>query len=278
MDTCSAFYITITVYILYVETVGHQQMSLQKTEAVVLKTQRLGETSKILTLYSKKFGKLKVVAKGSRGLKSRFFGTLEPLNHILVVYYYKEQRELQLLSQADIIHGFIGIRENLKKYSMGTFFCELIERTQLEQPNFYLFQMLVDTLKEMESLEGNHFSVFFWYILKFLHISGFKPQLDTCKICRKVESKNSVRFSLIDGSFICNKCNISGSMSMTVPSEALSYLQKLQTVPIKKANAIDAVLIENCETLLFSFLRYHIEETKYLKSFKFLKQMQNEGF
>ncbi|MCU0646328.1 MAG: recombination protein O N-terminal domain-containing protein [bacterium] len=50
-------------------------MPLQKTEAVVLKTQRSGETSKIVTLYSPKFGKIKAVAKGSRGLKSRFFGS-----------------------------------------------------------------------------------------------------------------------------------------------------------------------------------------------------------
>ncbi len=81
-------------------------MSLQKTQAVVLKTQRLGETSKILTLYSQKFGKIKVVAKGARGLKSRFYGTLEPLNHISIVYYFKETRELQLLSQADICVKF----------------------------------------------------------------------------------------------------------------------------------------------------------------------------
>ena len=97
-------------------------MSLQKSEAIILKTQRLGETSKILTLYSRKFGKMKVVAKGSRGLKSRFFGTLEPLNHIAIVYYFKETRELQLLSQADIIHAFVNLKDNLEKYSLAAFF------------------------------------------------------------------------------------------------------------------------------------------------------------
>ncbi|MBL7095257.1 DNA repair protein RecO [candidate division KSB1 bacterium] len=250
-------------------------MSLQKTEAVVLKTQRLGETSKILTLYSRKFGKLKVVAKGSRGLKSRFFGTLELLNHISIVYYFKETRELQLLSQADIIHPFVGVREDLEKYSLASFFCELIDRTQLEQPNIYLFQVLVESLKEIEKIKENTINVFFWFILKFLHISGFKPHFEACKICRKPGNQNSVRFSLIDGSYTCGNCKNSAPMSITVPVEAINYLHSLQVAPINKTNVLTVVSPESCETLLFSFLQYHIEEAKYLKSMKFLRQIQN---
>ena len=253
-------------------------MSLQKTEAVVLKTQRLGETSKILTLYSRKFGKIKVVAKGSRGLKSHFFGTLEPLNHISIVYYFKATRELQLLSQADIIHPFIRIRDDLEKYSLCTFFCELINRTQLEQPNIYLFQVLVDSLKEIEKIKENTKSVFLWFILKFLHISGFKPHFDACRICRKSDNQNSVRFSLIDGSYTCDNCVNSGQMSITVPAETMNYLNKLQLAPINKISVLIAESPESCETLLFAFLQYHIEEAKYLKSMKFLKQIQNNRF
>ena len=252
-------------------------MSLQKTEAVVLKTQRLGETSKILTLYSKKIGKIKVVAKGSRGPKSRFFGTLEPLNHISIVYYFKTTRELQLLSQADIIHSYLGIKEDLLKFSLSTCFCELIEKTQLEQPNYYLFHVLMDVLKEMELAKENHYSVFFWFILKFLQINGFKPNFDVCKICKKPDYKNSIRFTLTDGSYICGDCNISESVSMTVPSGVIKYLHELQSVPVQKATTINTVLIENCETLLFSFLHYHIEEAKFLKSFKFLKNLESHG-
>ena len=250
-------------------------MSLQKTEAIVLRTQRLGETSKILTLYSRKFGKLKVVAKGSRGLKSRFFGTLEPLNHISIIYYFKTTRELQLLSQADIIHGFIDLKEDLEKYSLSSFCCELIDRTQLDQPNYYLFQVFVDAFKELEKSERKHLNVFFWFILKFLHISGFKPNFEFCKICRKSDCQDSVRFSLLDGSYICSDCKIASPMSLTLPSGAIKYLLELQKVPVKEVSAINIVSPESCETVLFSFLQYHVEETKYLKSLKFLKQIQN---
>ncbi len=251
-------------------------MSLQKTQAVVLKTQRLGETSKILTLYSQKYGKMKVVAKGARGLKSRFYGTLEPLNHISIVYYFKETRELQLLSQADIIHPFSGIRENLEKYAVCSFFCELINRTQLEQPNKYLFQILIDVLSAIEKSKRNTINFFFWFILKFLHISGFKPHFNFCKICRTVDLKNNVRFSLINGSFTCSECNNPGPMSMSVPADTIKYLQKLQLASIKYADTLNCVSPESCETLLLSFLQCHIEEAKYFKSLKFLKSIQNQ--
>ena len=197
------------------------------------------------------------------------------MNHISIVYYFKATRDLQLLSQADIIHAFVGIRENLEKYSFCTFFCELINQTQLEQPNIYLFQVLVECLKEIEKIKENTINVFFWFILKFLHISGFKPHFEACRICRKPGNLNSVRFSLIDGNYTCGNCEKSVPFSITVPAEAINYLHKLQVASVNKINHLMVISPESCETLLFSFLQYHIEEAKYLKSLKFLKQIQN---
>lgn len=250
-------------------------MSLQKTEAIVLKTQRLGETSKILTLFSQKSGKIKVVAKGARGLKSRFYGTLEPLNHISLVYYYKETRELQLLSQADIIHPFVKIRGDLKKYSFGTFFCELIDRTQLEQPNKYLFQILTEVLQEMEKSKQNIKNFFFWFLLKFLHNNGFKPHFDFCQKCRANNFEDNVKFSILDGSFTCNNCNTAGKMPISIPADSIKCLHRLQVTSIKNVDSIDCISSGSCETLLLTFLQYHIEEARYLKSLKFLKNIQN---
>ena len=78
-------------------------MAILRTEAVVMKGWKLGETSKILSLFTRDFGKVKVVAKGGRGSKSKFKGCLEPLTHLRIFYYDKRTRDLQLLSQADLI-------------------------------------------------------------------------------------------------------------------------------------------------------------------------------
>jgi len=251
-------------------------MPLQKTEAVVLKTQRFGETSKILTLYSLKFGKLKVIAKGSRGLKSRFFGSLEPLNYLSVVYYFKETRDLQLLSQADIIRAFDHIKADLHKYALATVFCELIDRTQLEQANPYLFQTLVDVFNALDRAKQNLPNYYFWFLLRFLKVSGFNPDFGHCRSCGTEQLQGSVRFSIINGTYNCHRCQVPEPMAITVSAAAIAYLRKLQRSPVKALNSLAPVARRECETLLLSFLQYHIEEARYLKSIKFLNQMKKQ--
>jgi len=249
-------------------------MSLQKTEAVVLKTQRLGETSKIITLFSRNYGKMKVVAKGARGPKSRFFGTLEPLNHIAIVYYFKETRDLQLLSQADIIHPFQGIRGDLTKIAIGTIFCEIINRTQLEQPNYSLFKALVDALIGIDGARQDYLNNYYWFLLKFLHISGFQPHFEICEICKTSELEGQFRFSIINGNYGCRKCNMPEPSAVSVSPRALWFLRKFQRMQVQDLVKLPGTAPKDCETLLISFLQYHVEETKYLKSLKFLKEIK----
>ena len=248
-------------------------MPLQKTEAVVLKTQRSGETSKIVTLFSPKFGKLKVVAKGSRGLKSRFFGSLETLNHVSVVYYFKETREYQFLSQADIIHAYDKLKANLNKYALATVCCELIDRTELEQANPYLFQILIDVLNGIDRTQQKLINYYFWFLLRFLKINGFDPDFARCKICQTDCPEKMVRFSIVNGRFSCDSCSLQEPTAITVSAATIQYLKRLQGISIKNLESIMITTGKECEMLLLSFLQYHIEETKYLKSLKFLNQM-----
>ncbi|MFZ5517922.1 MAG: DNA repair protein RecO [Candidatus Zhuqueibacterota bacterium] len=248
-------------------------MALQKTDAVVLKTQRLGETSKILTLFSRHSGKIKVVAKGARGLKSRFFGNLEPLNHIWILYYYKETRDLHLLSQADIIHPFLELRNDLTKIALGTLFCEMIYRTQLEQPNFALYQALVDALTGIDAAKKDVLNYYYWFMLKFLHISGFQPRFDYCDVCRTRELEGQFRFSIPDGKYYCRNCRAPEPSAVSVSARALWFLRKFQRIPVQEIDKLPDTAPRDCETLLISFLHFHVEETKFLNSLKFLKQI-----
>ncbi|HNY91144.1 MAG TPA: DNA repair protein RecO, partial [bacterium] len=90
-------------------------MPLSKTEAIVLHTRKQGETSKILSLYTLHYGRLSVMAKGARSLKSRYSGVLEPLTHIQIVFYRYEARDLHYLSQAEIVTPFASIHGQLGK-------------------------------------------------------------------------------------------------------------------------------------------------------------------
>ena len=92
--------------------------SIVKTEAVVLKSMKYRETSKIITFYTRDFGKVKAIAKGARQPKNKFGSSLEPMSYVLVVLYRKEHRDLQLISQCDLIKTFRHLSEDLDKMAV----------------------------------------------------------------------------------------------------------------------------------------------------------------
>ncbi len=90
-------------------------MPIVKSEAFVLKNFRYSETSKIVILFTKNFGKINAIVKGARNFKSRLCGTLETMNYIEAVIYFKENRDLQIISAAEYKKSFPNILGNIDK-------------------------------------------------------------------------------------------------------------------------------------------------------------------
>jgi len=103
-------------------------MSITKTEAIVLKSMKFGDTSKIATLYTKDHGKIKVIAKGIRKPKSRLAGALQTLSHIQIVFYRKRTSEIYLLSQSETIKSYQSLYKDLNRY---VFACAALELLNL---------------------------------------------------------------------------------------------------------------------------------------------------
>ena len=88
---------------------GRSEGMIIRTEAIVLRTMKYRETSRIATLYTKERGKVSVIAKGARDGKSRMGGALQPMNHVVALVYMKESRDLQLLTQCDLAGHYPGL-------------------------------------------------------------------------------------------------------------------------------------------------------------------------
>ena len=250
-------------------------MALVKTEAVVLKSQKQGETSKILTLYTRHFGKIKLIAKGSRSLKSRYWGNLEPLNYIAVVFYQKENRELQFLSQADIIRSYPGIRSSLGRTTLALAAGELIARSEWgEAANPLLFRLLLDTLEALDSTSTGARNVFRSFQIKFLEQAGFKPKLDRCLRCgsnRLAEAS----FILEKGGYICGPCAAGHDYGVLLSPKALGLLRRVQNTGILEAGRIplSAAVGKEMDLFLQAYLRFHLEGLPGLKSLEFLEKV-----
>ncbi|NIR49982.1 DNA repair protein RecO [candidate division KSB1 bacterium] len=250
-------------------------MPLQKTEAIVLKSIKQGETSKILTLYTRHFGKIKVIAKGARSSRSRFGGSLEPLTYISIVYYEKESRDLQILSQADIIESFARNKQELETTTISMAACELIDRLEFGvAPSPLLFKLLLETIRSINGHTERPMNCLRALQVRLLDSLGIKPDLNACMKCRQ-PSQAQVLFDVVSGGYICQKCRKPTTRGMLLSKEALDGLKDFQTTPLSRLNGL---LTSNrdqqqVDHFLFTYLRYHVEGFRELNALKFYKRI-----
>ncbi|MFQ5751938.1 MAG: DNA repair protein RecO [bacterium] len=253
-------------------------MSLQKSEAIVLKSQRQGETSKILTIYTRAFGKIKVIAKGARSSKSRFGGSLEPPNYISILFYDKETRELQFLSQADIITTFSKIRRNLEKTVLAMAVCELVDRLETGvAPNPHLFRLLLEVLQCINNAISRPMNCFRAYQVHILDVMGIKPNLSACMNCHR-QTVGEVIFDISHAGYVCEKCVQPKTAGMLLSPQAIQALKIFQSSAIAKLNGLLTTVTaqQQVDALLSSYLKYHVEGVRELQALKFLKNLKHK--
>ncbi|MEE4312392.1 MAG: DNA repair protein RecO [candidate division KSB1 bacterium] len=252
-------------------------MGLEKTEAIVLRSHKLGETSKILTLYSKKEGRLKVVAKGARGLKSRFYGSLESLNHINLVYYFKENRDLQLLSQADIIDPFNRIREDLNRFVMASTASEIVMKSQFaEEADPTLFGIFLHYLKCLNDTGDTGDGLTLWFGLQYLKRTGFEPKTDNCLLCGRHADQKSYLFSITRGGYVCDGCRTAEITGIRISRNSLELIGKLSNSGSEDASGEHASTLAVKESLsvTYQFMAYHVPGLEHLKSLDFREKLK----
>jgi len=249
-------------------------MPLKKTDAIVLRSIKQGETSKILTLYSRSFGKIKVIAKGARGARSRYGGTLETPNCIAIVFYEKETRDLQYLSQADLIEPFHAIKKDLVRTGLALAVCELINGvTPDHEADPLLFKLHFFALKGIEE-SSIPFDVFRGFQVRLFENLGFRPDFSGCLQCGN-QGVVSARFSIEQGGYLCENCYHPSSQGMALSNGAITGLRRLQMTSFQNLDGLrleDTVQAE-IDGFLDVFLKYHVDGLRDLKSLKFLRNI-----
>lgn len=161
-------------------------MAIVQTDALVLRSHRLGETSLIVTLFTREFGILRCVAKGARGPRSRFGAALEPGVSIAAVVYRKLTRDLQLLSKADILAFRSALWEDPDRFARAGAVLEFLERAAYgEAGDPDLIDLAGAALEEMSTAPTAALEP----ILRAFEIQacrrlGYAPELAACLECR----------------------------------------------------------------------------------------------
>jgi recombinational DNA repair protein (RecF pathway) len=151
-------------------------MSLITDEAFVLRTIKYGDTSKILTLYSKENGKVNCIVKGARNIKSKVLGVIEPFNHITIVFYNKQNRELQMLSKAETIKNFAGIKTDLDKLTVCYRVLEMLNKAVYDKEHSHeLFDLIMRTFAFVDDNSCKNFVPYLYFQIHLCEVLGISP-------------------------------------------------------------------------------------------------------
>ncbi|NOZ23676.1 MAG: DNA repair protein RecO [Planctomycetes bacterium] len=182
-------------------------MAYCKSEAIVLRRFDYSETSQIAWVYTREYGKEKLIAKGAKRLTKNALGALDPLTHIHVVYLDRQREGLRTLTEWDLLDSFYGLREDLDRLYLASYAVQLVsDLTEDGEANPRVFEILLRVLKRL-CQEGDHRKLVFAFELALLRSVGFLPRLVRCAHCGCDLAAGGRRyFSIREGGALCEEC------------------------------------------------------------------------
>jgi DNA repair protein RecO (recombination protein O) len=203
-------------------------MPAEKAVGLVVRTTDWSETSRIATIWTREFGKVRVLAKGGRRLKSNFEVALDLLTVCSIVLLRKSSGGLDLLTEARAEERFNGLRTNLRALNAGYYVAELLgDGTQDYDPHPALFEFSLDSLRKLAA-GGNVLGLVSAYELGWLGELGLRPVLDRCAACQTAQPPaGRLTFSAIAGGLVCADCAPAQRDRRSISRAALDTLEEL---------------------------------------------------
>ena len=160
-------------------------MALYRDRGVVVRTIKLGEADRIVSVITEHHGKVRAVAKGVRKTKSRYGGRLEPLRH-LDLQFYEGRGDLDIVTQAETRDHWPSIRGDLDRLGKAMTLAEAVDQVSQErQSDSRLYRMLVGGLGALDDADAAMMVPSF--MLKLLAHEGVAPTLDRCVVGGEID-------------------------------------------------------------------------------------------
>ena len=251
----------------------HRQ--LYRDDAVVLRVQKLGESDRIITLLTRRHGRLRAVARGVRRTTSRFGARLEPFGHVDLQLAGSPEgvgSTLHSVSQVEAValYGkrFLG---DYPRYTAASAIAETAERlTPIErEPALRLFQLTLGALKALAA--GDHAGglVLDAYLLRAMAVAGWAPAVTECAVCGT--PGGHAAFSVPAGGAVCPDCRPPGAAH---PRRAtLGLMTALTRGDWAMAEASEPPVRRECSGLVAAHLQWHMEHA--LRSLPLVDRREN---
>lgn len=231
-------------------------MGLYRDDAVVLRVQKLGEADRIVSLLTRRYGRVRAVAKGVRKTTSRFGARLEPFSHVDLQLY--EGRSLDVVSQAEGITPYgKDIVGHYGRYTAASAVLETAERLTDEErePSLRLYLLTLGALRAIAGGEHDAPLALDAFLLRAMAVAGWSPALLECAVCGRPGAHRS--FSVPAGGCVCADCRPAGAASPS--SAALELMSALLTGDWSHADESEAAVRREASGLVAAHLQWHLE-------------------
>ncbi|MGA2297757.1 MAG: DNA repair protein RecO [FCB group bacterium] len=243
------------------------------TEAVVLKSRKYGDSSKIVSLFSKDEGKISIIAKGARQTKNKFGSSLNPLSYCSVQYYKKPQQELHTLSKAELIKPWNRLTESYEHLSCGLAILESLSLTIHEnENNEELFAALINIFSMLNETENNPFAYFTSFQLQLASLLGFNIDFNTKNLQSNITANKKIYFSLESGLHISEQDRIQKKFFIfdietykILEEISMNNFESIKNIPLNekaKRQIID---------FFISYFSFHLDKKFYFRAFNLMK-------
>jgi|SRR5690625_909831 len=251
---------------------------LHRMNGIVIRTMDHGEGNKIVTLYTEMSGKLSVMARGAKRVKSRHSAVTQLFTY--GEYTFFKATGMGTLNAGEIIHAYHKLREDLAKTAHASYIVELVDRiiSEKDEASQGLFHQLKAALEAIEAgKDGSIITHIFE--LKMLYMAGYSPVFDRCVSCDQMEEKFA-GFDLSSGGLLCQPCYLreQGRSLVSMSDRTLRLIRVLQQTSLTQLGEVDVSKTTKVE--LARLLRAIMDEfipVKW-KARKFLDQMDKYGF
>jgi DNA repair protein RecO (recombination protein O) len=244
--------------------------NIEKTEAIVLTKINFGDSSNIVSLFTKDSGKISAIVKGGKTGKSGASKLIDPPNHLMIIFYNKSSRDVQLISSAEIISHYPRMKEDFDKLKYSYAVIELLKKILPDdEANTRLFKgtlRIFDLLEEGKELPEVSFGRFFMF---FLQETGYELQLTNCASCGKTNDNSTYLSYNFESGILCNSCNHENLSSFGINSELFRYLICLKNNKIVQdpGDRIPGIALN----LMERFLKHHIPGFTGIQTFQIFK-------
>ncbi|MDE3178149.1 MAG: DNA repair protein RecO [Acidobacteriota bacterium] len=209
-------------------------MPLLETEAIVLRTYRLGEADKIVSLFSRQLGRIRAVAQGALRAKSRFGGVLEPLTYARVSLFERENRNLARINSAELVESFFAMQSDYAVHLAAQFVAEASEQLLPErEANERVFRLLIAVLRGLKTRRGSVEAPLAYFDFWLLLLSGFLPPLDRCGACGRALGSDGAWYGRGSLRMVCSRCRTPGE-DLRIGAPPLAAAGGMRRLPLEK--------------------------------------------